>query len=357
MTPFVSMHPIAAALAALSLAAAGAAFAAAPAVAQGPLEVQPPDVRALVAQAKELARQEKDFAIDRERLHLALEDGLMGLPPSMAFAGSELGRPQEIVKNAPYTAEAVTESIQVLPDGNRIVRKSTTLLARDTQGRTRQERKGEGAGGVFIYDPMEGRTIVLNEGTRTAIRLPRLPEPPVTPAPGAAPPVPPVPPAPLAGKRDVEVQPGRVVVRRNRTGDGDDVHVEVIRISRGDGDQALPLPPAPPMPPLALPTVPRGKGETKSLGTREFDGIKAEGTLTTHTIPAGRIGNEKPIVVASERWFSPDLFVVVYAKTSDPRAGDTVYRLTSVKRGEPPAELFRIPADYRNRGDTLGPKS
>ena len=106
------------------------------------------------------------------------------------------------------------------------------------------------------------------------------------------------------------------------------------------------------MPPLTLPLVPRGKGETKSLGTREFDGVKADGKLTTHTIPAGEIGNEKPIVVTSERWFSPDLHVVVYAKTSDPRAGETIYRLSGVKRGEPPADLFKVPADYKTRGES-----
>ncbi len=133
------------------------------------------------------------------------------------------------------------------------------------------------------------------------------------------------------------------------------MRVEVIRIGRGEGDDAMP--PMPPMPPLSLPLVPRGKGETKNLGTRDFEGIKAEGTMTTHTIPAGQIGNEKPIVVTSERWFSPELFVVVYAKTSDPRVGDTIYRLTNVKRGEPPADLFKVPADYRNRGDARERKS
>ncbi len=343
IVPF-SLLPVAAACASFAFTTASMAASADPPVAA---DASVPDVRTLVAQAKDLALRQKDLVIDGERMRIALDDELMALPPALAFAGNELGQPREIVKNAPYTAEAVTESVQVLQDGNRIVRKSTTLLARDTQGRTRQERKGEGRGGVFIYDPMEGRTIVLNESSRTATRLPRLPEPPAPPAPatGGTPPAPPAPPAVV---RDGDAQPGRVVVKRNRSAEGtEDVRVEVVRINRGDGGDALP--PTPPLPPLALPLVPRGKGESKSLGTREFDGIKAEGTLTTHTIPAGQIGNEKPIVVTSERWFSPDLFVVVYAKTSDPRAGDTIYRLTNVKRGEPSPELFKVPADYRTR--------
>ena len=73
--------------------------------------------------------------------------------------------------------------------------------------------------------------------------------------------------------------------------------------------------------------------------------------MTSHTIPAGEIGNEKPIVITSERWFSPELHVVVFAKTSDPRAGETTYRLANVKSAEPSAELFKVPADYRTRGD------
>jgi hypothetical protein len=323
------------------------------------VDVSLPDVKALVAQAKsearELARNGTWPGRD-EAVRLALDEAFLELPPSMAFAGSELSHPREIVKNAPYTAEAITESIQMLPDGNRIVRKSTALLARDTQGRTRQERKGEGRGGVFIFDPMEGRTFVLNDAARTVTRLPRAPEPPAPPPPGATAPEPPTPPSPpppgVSGGRDVTVQPGRVVVKRRSDG-SEDVRVEVIRM--GHGDDAMP--PTPPLPPLALPLMPRGKGETKSLGTREFDGIKAEGTLVTHTIPAGQIGNEKPIAITSERWFSPDLFVVVYAKTSDPRSGDTIYRLANVKRGEPPADLFKVPADYRSRGDGRGRRS
>jgi hypothetical protein len=310
-----------------------------------------PDVKALVAQARELANR----ARPDEATLLALDDALLSLPPSMAFVANEFGNPREIVKNAPYTAEAVTETIQLLPDGNRIVRKSTTLLARDGAGRTRQERKGDGRSGTFIYDPIDGRSIVLNEASKTATRLPRVPmtpEPPTPPIPGVVP-MPPLRPSIADGNAQVDVQPGRIVVRRKdvRADDGgnpqEDVRVEVIRIGGDERMQGLP----PPLPPLTLPLLPRGKGETKSLGTREFDGVKADGSVTTHTIPAGAIGNERPIVVASERWFSPELHIVVFAKTTDPRVGDTVYRLTNVKRAEPPADLFRVPADYRVRGD------
>ena len=320
---------------------------------------QPPVAPEVRTQIREQLKEYRDFVkhppLD-DRFLAELDEHMSGLSASTAFIANEFGHPREIVKNAPYTAEAITESIQVLPDGNRIVRKSTSLLARDTAGRTRQERKDGHRAGVYIYDPMEGRSMVLNERTRTATPIPRVPNPPEPPAP----PAPPAPPPPPVGATpgvqsvaggNVEVQPGRVVVRRNRSADGGkdmDVHVEVVRVGRGDAEGAMP---PPPLPPLTLPMLPRGKGETRSLGTREFDGVKAEGTMTSHTIPAGQIGNEKPIVITSERWFSPELFIVVYAKTSDPRAGDTIYRVTNVRRGEPPADLFKVPADYRTRGE------
>lgn len=357
MSPLFLRRPLAAAIVAVVFASGGAAYAAPAAGPRDPaVPAVPamPDIQALVAEATEFAKR-----YTHESVLAALDDELSGLPPSLAFVASEFGRPREIVKNAPYSAEAVTESIQLLPDGNRIVRRSTTLLARDGAGRTRQERKGDGRGGIFISDPMEGRNFVLNESSRTVTRIPRMPSMPMPPTP-ATPPTPPLPPAgavPPAGggvTRDVEVLPGKVVVRRKSSGGDDaggaeDVRVEVIRIGRGEHAGAFP--PPPPMPPMTLPMLPRGKGETKSLGTREFDGVKADGTMTTHTIPAGEIGNEKPILVTSERWFSPELHIVVFARTNDPRAGETIYRLANVKRGEPPADLFRVPADYRTRGE------
>jgi hypothetical protein len=91
------------------------------------------------------------------------------------------------------------------------------------------------------------------------------------------------------------------------------------------------------------------KSVTKDLGTRDFGGIKAEGKLRSYEIPAGAIGNRNPIVVADETWTAPDLQVTVYTKHSDPRSGDVIFRLENVKREEPAAALFTVPADYTVR--------
>ena len=85
---------------------------------------------------------------------------------------------------------------------------------------------------------------------------------------------------------------------------------------------------------------------TVSLGTQTIGGVSAQGTRTTRTIPAGQIGNEKPIVIVTERWYSPDLQMVVMSKRSDPRTGETVFQLTDVQLGEPDASLFQVPSDY-----------
>jgi hypothetical protein len=168
----------------------------------------------------------------------------------------------------------------------------------------------------------------------------------------------------------------RVVVARDEV-DGlpvETVNVQVIRMGGGRDPEDGPIPPLPPVPPvppvppapgaIAPPPPPPplpgvsgsfrfqsstqlGKGVTASLGTKDFDGVRAEGKSTTWTIPAGKIGNAKPISVVSETWYSPELQVTVYSRYSDPRTGESIYRLGSIKRGAPPADLFQVPADYK----------
>jgi hypothetical protein len=83
-----------------------------------------------------------------------------------------------------------------------------------------------------------------------------------------------------------------------------------------------------------------------SLGSETVEGIEAQGTRETETIAAGAIGNEQPIQIVDERWYSPELQTVVMTKHSDPRFGETVYKLTNVSRQEPALALFQVPADY-----------
>lgn len=312
----------------------------------------------------------------------------------LGFVSSELGG--RVVKGAPYSAEAVNESVQVLADGNRIVRKTSTRLARDGEGRTRQERVAADGqvSSVFINDPVAGKRWMLHPSRKTVSEL-------RTPTPGAAPPAG-ASPEELRSwadqmrnwahdlARDVGNRFRSEETRTEQTANGSNVtrvvrsdgstkEIEVRVVRVGDPNAPLPpappppappgtpsaaavpgvapVPPVPPVPPVApapmiapLPTLPPpGEGVTTALGSRSFDGVRADGTRTTWTIPAGRIGNEKPIEIVSERWYSPELMLVVASSHRDPRSGETNYRLTSLKRGEPDAALFTVPADYQPR--------
>ena len=123
-------------------------------------------------------------------------------------------------------------------------------------------------------------------------------------------------------------------------------------------DASMPLPPnLPPMPPMPANIhistgnwnlmTPRGPGVTTPLPQRDIDGVKASGERTTWTIEAGKVGNEKPIVITREKWTSPDLMLTLSTRDADPRSGEVVYRLANLKRGEPDAALFKVPADYK----------
>ncbi|MGZ5041385.1 MAG: hypothetical protein ACXWBQ_11635, partial [Usitatibacter sp.] len=192
--------------------------------------------------------------------------------------------------------------------------------------------------------------------------------------------------------REMKVENGRIWIDGKEVGAGDgtgthvgisrevvdgvprqEVRVKVVRIGDDDFPPPPPIPPVSPVPPvpgMALPPVPPvpplppipglqtlrfestadlGKGVTTKLGTKEFEGVKAEGTSTVWTIPAGKIGNRNPINVTKESWYSPELQVLVYSRHNDPRTGESVYRLASIKRAEPAADLFKVPEGYRTK--------
>jgi hypothetical protein len=91
----------------------------------------------------------------------------------------------------------------------------------------------------------------------------------------------------------------------------------------------------------------------EDLGTQTIEGVSAEGKRETVTIPAGQIGNDRAIDIVSETWYSPELHTMVLRKHSDPRVGETVFRLTEIKRSEPDASLFQPPAGTKIKAEPL----
>ena len=87
--------------------------------------------------------------------------------------------------------------------------------------------------------------------------------------------------------------------------------------------------------------------KTDDLGTQVIDGLAVQGKRITRTIPAAQAGSERDIEVVTETWTSPELQMVVMSKTSDPRFGDSIYKLTNISRAEPDPALFTVPSDYQ----------
>ncbi|WP_394778719.1 hypothetical protein, partial [Undibacterium sp.] len=303
---------------------------------------------------------------------------------SEAYAAAPLLPPGKVVKNAPYSTEVISEKIQSLADGNQIGSKTSTMSFRDGMGRTRQEMrdsKGE-LRQVIINDPVEGTRYTLNPENKSVIKrglnmdIARRVEEAKANAEAAK-----------ARALRHEAQRQEAIALRNekaanasrdanKNQDKDkdkdkdkdrdvnrkdvqqEVSVKVIRLSSegkltadmqglnpigtGLGDMVR----AGPIYSAFSDGDVSSKSVRKDLGSRDFDGVRADGKLSSYSIPAGQVGNKNPITVTSEIWYSPDLQVTVYSKHSDPRTGDLIYRLDKLKRGEPSPALFKVPEGY-----------
>lgn len=243
--------------------------------------------------------------------------------PAMSIEGvAHRGKP---VVNAPYQAQVESQTTQRLADGNVIQNSHTSKVARDSKGRTWTEetitRVGPWSAGstprtiIFISDPVGGTSYVLHPDSKTAEKM---------------------------SVRHLPVGPGKVNVFVTRRGPGEPPAGGVsAAITAPDG----PPPPAGKMGP--------GDEQKEDLGTQQVNGVAAQGTRITRTIPANTIGNQLPIVSVTETWYSPDLQIMVQTKHDDPRFGESTMSLKNIQKGEPPSDLFEVPADYTV---TEGPK-
>jgi hypothetical protein len=245
----------------------------------------------------------------------------MGMPFGGGLGGP-MGMPggAEVVTGAPYSAQAITEITQTLPDGNRIVRKVTASVYRDSAGRVRRDQVLAAVGSwmpdaqpktAIIDDPVAHFHYILNPDRQTAARFP---------APehhGFK--------GPRGDKADKTADPASSSAASSQ--------------ASGAAAQDAPEPDGPRH---------RGPGTVQktSLGTQTIEGVQATGSQSVLTIDAGAIGNDQAIRIVWEEWYSPDLKTVVLSKRTDPRFGETVYQLTQINRTEPDAALFQVPANY-----------
>ena len=214
------------------------------------------------------------------------------------------------VQGAPYSAQAVTESTQTLADGSHIGHKSLSMLYRDSQGRERREMGSM----VMISDPVTGSNFTLDTAARTAHKMP-IPQ--------------------MIGQMGKKMTGGSLTLEGGITVSGSMItpppepnRVMVFKSVIGPNEEKMPAP------------------KVEQLGTTGIEGIQADGTRSTVTIPAGQVGNDRDLSIVTERWYSQDLKMTILSKHSDPRTGTTEYRLTQINRSEPAASLFQVPADY-----------
>jgi hypothetical protein len=226
------------------------------------------------------------------------------------FFSAEMAGAGEVVTAAPYTATATTESTQVLADGNKIVNKTSSFVARDSQGRTRRETDLHRIGTMQVDSP---KTVFINDPTAHTQYI-------FTPG-GEATKV-------IRSEGSWKEGPQIIDLRGTRERKVKD---KVFITTQGVREH-----------PQEKESAEQVKHE--DLGTQTIEGVSAQGKRETITIPAGQIGNERPIEIVSETWYSPDLHTMVLRKHSDPRMGESTYRLTDIKRNEPDAALFQPPA-------------
>jgi hypothetical protein len=217
-----------------------------------------------------------------------------GPGPGGGMMGGEFGEGKTIT-GTPLSGDLVISRDTTLADGNRIHSESTTKVYRDAQGRVRREVGVDLAtpatgnvkrSMVVITDPVAGKRYMLNPDNKTAREMP------------------------MRGPK--------------RQGEAHEEHV----MAMGGPDDA-------------------GAVNKEQLGTKAVNGLQAEGVRVTRTIPAGAIGNDKPIAVVTERWYSTDLQIGVMTVHTDPMMGTVTTKLVNVVRGDPDASLFQVPADYK----------
>jgi|SRR5271165_1311718 len=217
-----------------------------------------------------------------------------GHGPGMDMMRGEFGD-GKTVKGAPLSGDFVVSRDTTLADGNRIHNESQSKVYRDAEGRVRREMGVDLATPatgsvkrslVMITDPIAGKRYMLNPDNKTAREMP--------------------------------------IHGLGPRGEG---HEDHMKATGGPADSAA--------------------ANKEQLGTKAVNGFQAEGVRVTRTIPAGAIGNDKPIAVVTERWYSPDLQITVLTMHTDPMMGSVTTKLVNVTRGDPDASLFQVPSDYK----------
>jgi hypothetical protein len=220
----------------------------------------------------------------------------------MELMGFE-GRDAKVVKGAPFSATATSQTTETLSDGTVINRTAQLSLYRDSQGRTRRELTASGFGPLAASGAP--KTMVMISDTVAGVHYHYMLD---------------------TTAKTAEKMPIRGQGGASATDSADTFHQRME--AREQAETAA------------------GTLKKESLGTQVINGVSAEGTRITEIIPAGQVGNDKAFSIVSERWYAPDLQILVKSTHSDPQFGTTTYQVTNLEKAEPAATLFAVPSDY-----------
>jgi hypothetical protein len=286
------------------------------------------------------------------------------------LSSAQFGLVGGIVQGAPYMADVTTESVQVLGDGTRLRHQTAFSVARDGAGRIARLENGQT---VFVLDPVANVSYNIDHQQKTVQQMPLARAPQdnwvgmgngfemFTKNPGSP-----------SIVRAIEFEGLKLVMaadvlrRFKERGAGLAVEsvcdpakclraAELVRellAERGYKDAKVEVrfenmtASAVRIVFVVKDAASDASGKTETLGHRTIEGVTADGTRVTTTIPVDTIGNDRPIQVVSERWYSPELQVNLKTERRDPRTGDVVFQLTNLRRGEPARALFEVPAGY-----------
>jgi len=316
----------------------------------------------------DVMRQKLMAAQDMQKMKAELE-ALAGQMKVIGLSGAAMG---QTVKGAPYSAVEVSENNQVLADGTRIHNENQTTVYRDSEGRVRRETPNQ----VTIMDPVAGVSYFLNPKTQTATKatlsMPVTFNRRVAGGGGS------LENHVYVGGTGTTSETATFEVRSDKDGTtsmtvngkpvdpstiGMETHTFTINGSTVD-EQTFALAQDKMKAAMAkdkakaelefstgaggvLRSRITSPGKTEALGKQMIEGVNADGSRFSTTLETGAVGNDRPIQMVNERWYSSELQTVIMTKHSDPRTGEELFRLTNINRSEPGADLFQVPANYQ----------
>lgn len=242
------------------------------------------------------------------------------------IAGSDGLFSDQTNSGLPYTAEYKTTTVRKLANGATITRTEKSLFARDSHGRMYSEQtfgfyQSERDKMVTVFDPV-ARIILSWESLNKEVHVSHLP------------------PAEEIRAQAEKIRDLAKAAKEAQTAAGSSSSKPVTRIveslssatpaeEKADGTEEMPVP-----------------GREESIGSKTINGIVAEGTRTTSTIPKGAMGNDQPLVSTHEVWISSELKLNVLEIDDDPNNGTTTKELVKLDRSEPDPALFQAPEGY-----------